>query len=267
MEAAGFCHDFGSATEFGLRCSTKMVTGKRKKTQATKSKPEKTDWVKDVLGEWAEAAGKNDCDPMGLNDAPEWVLNAWVECCKIVFPGGLPSVEKWDAKFLGEFLGRFYGLENLYAGAVPLGPETRTEKDKIEAIAKNKPVKIPRGFEKDIITKFKATHEAIPLATAAATSASYDEGLKFQKGLARGMEIKPDELATSRTFERHTRTFFVLALQWRRFSQCRSVGEIHRILCKEIGEAKIGSLKTFETHVAKKIGLKVRGRGRPKAAK
>jgi hypothetical protein len=244
-----------------------MATGKRKKTQATKSKLKKADWIKDVLGEWAESADKNDCDPLGLNDAPEWVLNAYIECAKIVFPGGLPSVEKWDAKFLGEFLGRFYGLENLYAGAVPLGPETRTEKDKIEAIAKNKPVKIPRGFEKDIITKFKATHEAIPLATAAATSASYDERLKFQKGLARGMEIKPDELATSRTFERHTRTFFVLALQWRRFSQCRSVGEIHRILCKEIGEAKIGSLKTFETHVAKKIGLKVRGRGRPKAAK
>ncbi len=248
-----------------------MAKGKRKKTKATKHKSKKTDWVKDMFYEWAEAFDKNYCDLLGLNDAPEWVLNAWAECCKIVFPGGLPSADKLDAKFLGEFLGRFYGLENLYTGELPLGPETQAEKEKVEAAIKNKPLnkpmlKIAKTLEKDFLTKFKATREAIPLATAAATSASYKDAKDFQKGLARGIEIKPDELATSRTFERHTRTYFVLALGWRLWKTCRSLKQVHEILCKAVGESRIGSFKTFEK-VCKKINFKLRGRGRPKAVK
>jgi hypothetical protein len=179
----------------------------------------------------------------------------------------LPPVEKWDAKFLGEFLGRLYGLQNLYAGAVPLGPETQADKERLEAIAKNNPsVKIPKGFEKDIMTVFQATKAAIPLATEGAASASYQDALNFQKGLARGIEIKPEELATSRTFERHTRTYYVLAVQWRYWSTCRSLRHVHEILCKSVGESRIGSFKTFEK-ICKKINFKIRGRGRPKAVK
>jgi hypothetical protein len=244
-----------------------MAPRRRKKTQATKAKSKKTDWVTDVLGGFAEAAEKNDCDALGINDAPEWVLNAWAECCKIVFPGGLPSIDKWDGKFLGELLGRFYGLQSLYAGEIPLGPETQAEIEKMEAAAKNlPPVKNPKALEKDLKTKFSAVHEAIPLATAAATSASYKDAMSFQKGLARGIEIKPDELATSRTFERHTRTYYVLALYWRFWVTCKSLREVHRHLCKAVGEQKIGSFKTFEK-VCKRIKFKLRGRGRPKAAK
>ncbi|HUZ06704.1 MAG TPA: hypothetical protein VMV89_04380 [Candidatus Paceibacterota bacterium] len=244
-----------------------MADGKRKKTQASKSKSKKTDWTKDVLGNWAEAADKNDCDALGLNDAPEWVVNALVECVSIVFPSGLPSVDKYDGRFLGEFLGRLRGLESLFAGEVPLDPEAQAEKEKIEAIAKNKSsVKLPKGFEKDVLTKFGATREAISLATMTAASASYKDAVGFHKGLARGIEIKPDELATSRTFKRHTRTYFILAQHWRFWVKCKSLREVYGHLCKAVGEQKIGSFKTFEK-VCKKINFKLRGRGRPKAAK
>ncbi len=245
-----------------------MATGKRKNPETKKLKKSKSDWVKNVLREWADAAGKNDIDVLGIDEAPEWVLNAWVECIKIVFPRGLPPAEKWDAEFLGEFLGRLYALEKLYGGEVPLGPETQAEMEKIEAtVTSNPPLKNIKAIEKDFSTKFQATKGAISMATSAVSSASYKDAISFQKGLARGMEIKPDELATSRTFQRHTRTFLTLAVHWRAFSKCRSVGEIHKILCKGIGENKIGTLKTFENRVVKKIGLKVRGRGRPKAAR
>ncbi len=244
-----------------------MAKRERKRAQATKPKSKKTDWVKDVLAEWVDAAGKNDCDMLDINDAPEWVLNAWIECIKTVFPSGLPSAEQWDAKFLGEFLGRFYGLENLYAGNIPLGPETQAEKEKIEAAAKNAPpLKNARALKKDCLTKFTATRAAIPLATLAATSASYKDAVDFQKGLARGVEIKSDELATSRTFERHTRTYFVLATLWRHWAACRSLKQVHEILCKAGGESRVGSFKTFEK-LCKKIKFRLRGRGRPKAVK
>ena len=245
-----------------------MAKAKQKSTRTKKPKSGKPDWVKDVLGKWADAAGKNDCDPFGLDEAPEWVLNAWVECCKIVFPSGLPAPDKWDGKFLGEFFGRFYALENMYAGAVPLGSETQAEKEKVEAAAKKlPPLKNAKALEKDFLTKFKATREAIPLATLAATSASYQDAIDFQKGLARGIKIEPEELATSRTFQRHTRTFYVLALFWRFWVTCKSLREIYGYLCKAVGEQKIGSFKTFENRIAKKIGLTVRKRGRPSGKK
>jgi hypothetical protein len=244
-----------------------MAKAKRKK-QATKPKAEKADWVKAMFDQWGKAFHKNDCDPLGLNDAPQWVFNAWTECCKIVFPSGLPPVEKWDAKFLGELLGRFKGLLHLLNGEVPLGAESQAELEKIKAAASKLPtLKNAKALKKDIETKIKATFETIPLATAAATSASYHDTVNFQKGMARGLEIKPDELATSRTFQRHTRTFYVLALFWRFWVTCKSLREVHRHLCNAVGEKKVGSFKTFEKHVAKKIGLKLRGRGRPPGKK
>jgi len=87
--------------------------------------------------------------------------------------------------------------------------------------------------------------------------------VQFQKGLLRGMSLAPDELATGNVFQRHTRTFWVLGTQWQMFVQCGSVGKVHRTLCNAIGETKIGSLKTFERDVAKKIGMKFRRSGRP----
>ena len=213
---------------------------------------------------WAEASAKNDSDPLGLNGAPEWVLNAWVECCKVVFPGGLPAADQWDAKAVGEIFGRLYGLQSVLAGEVPLGPETQAAKDKLKAAAKTKPpLKNAKALKTDVLTKLVATHAAIPLATALATSAAYSDALRFQKGLARGLEIKSDELAASRTFERHTRTYLALSLSWRACMNCRSLKHIHEQLCAAVGESRIGNFKTFEK-VCQKIGLSVRPRGRPR---
>jgi hypothetical protein len=261
------------ASKYLYRCllNIGMKKGKEnpgKKLKKANHKSPKRNWVHECLEKWALAAGKNDCDALDLKGAPEWVHNAYAECAKITFPSGLPAVEKWDAEFLGEFLGRFAALERFYAGEVPLGPETQADLEKVKAMTAQQPASDNfRAIEKDLETRFKATNEAIPQATALAVNSTYGENLSFQKGLQRGIEIKPDELATSRTFRRHTRTFWVLALHWRVWVKCRSVGEVYRHLCNAVGEAKIGSFKTFETHVAKKIGLKFRGRGRPKSAK
>ena len=112
-----------------------------------------------------------------------------------------------------------------------------------------------------------ATNEAIPQLLKAVLSSSHKDALKFQKGLLRGMTVAPDELTTGKMFQRHTQTFLELGTQWRRFSKCRSVAEVHRILCNELGEKKIGTLKHFEERVAKKIGMKFGRSGRPSKSK
>lgn len=238
-----------------------------KKPRKAKLRSAKRTWVESMLETWADAAGKNDCDMLGIDEAPEWVFNALIECSKIVFPGGLPPRKKWDAEFLGIFLGRINALGRLLGGEVPLGPETKADMEKITALVKNQPPpKNLKAMTKDVATCFDETRKAISIATAKASYLGYAEERDFHKGLQRGIQIGPDELATSGTFQRHTRTFWILALYWRWWVRCRSVREIYDHLCKAVGEEKIGSFKTFENHVAKKIGLKIRGRGRPRAA-
>lgn len=116
-----------------------MTKARGKKGRPTKHGRQKANPILNVLRDWAEAAGENDSDYLGLNNAPEWVLNAWVECWKIVFPGGFPLDNKWDHESVGILFGRLYGLKNLYAGEVPLGPETQGELQKLEAAARSKP--------------------------------------------------------------------------------------------------------------------------------
>jgi len=77
------------------------------------------------------------------------------------------------------------------------------------------------------------------------------------------MNLAPDELTIGRTFQRYTRIYWVLGLMWPAFVKCRSVAEVHRILCRAVGEQKVGSLKHFEDRIAKKIGMKFGKGGRP----
>jgi hypothetical protein len=183
---------------------------KSKGNNKAKSKKAKTDWIRDAFRNWALAAEQNDCDPLQIKDAPEWVFNAYVECAKVVFPNGWPPVEKWNAEFLGEFLGRYSSLVRLFAGEVPLGPETQADMEKLKAMMAGRPA--PKNFQaivKDAETIFDATEKMIPAATAMAAASTYEDQLAFQRGLKRGLEIKPEEVATSRAFRRHTRTFWV----------------------------------------------------------
>jgi hypothetical protein len=243
----------------------------KNKPRKTKSKAPKGNWVEDVLETWADAAGINHEDPMKLDDAPKWVLNAYIEGLKVVFPCGLPPREKWNAEFAGCFLGRMHALERLYAGEVPLGPETEADLERVKSVVeKQAPPKnfnaFWRKFERNMKAHFKATREVIPAATAIAGASTYADTRDFQKGLMRGMEIKPDDLATSRTFQANTRTYWVLALMWRTWVKCKSLREVHRHLCKAVGEQKIGNFKKFEK-LCGKIGFKLKGRGRPPVKK
>ncbi len=242
-----------------------MGKGKRKKV--AKSKKSKSNWVIDTLRDFGLTVAKTS-DVLDIEDAPDWVWNAWAEIGNTVVPGGFQPPEKWDADFLGNFLGRLHGVGMMLSGAVPLGPETTAELEKLQQVpAKRARSKDVKDAEKDFGTVIQAIQVAIPAATNAAMTAPYQDRMAFQKALTKGMEIQPDDLATSRAFRRHTRTFLVLALLWRHWIKCRSVREVYDHLCKAMGEKKVGSFKTFETHVAKKICLKFRGRGRPKAVK
>jgi len=105
MEAAKFGQGMGIATSMNLRCSTKIGKENSRREQKLKRKAGKSDWKKEVLRGFADAASQNDSGLINFDAIPEWAWNANIECFKVVMPGGrLRSVEKWNAEDLGVFL-------------------------------------------------------------------------------------------------------------------------------------------------------------------
>ena len=225
--------------------------------------------VRAALKGWIAEAEKLNPDPLGFGEAPPWVEKAFAEVIKTVMPSKkLTLAGEWDLELIGELLGRTQAFGKMFNGEITVGPEMQAGKEWLEKWAASQPwpseIKAKaKVLARDFEARLETIQQGIPNFLNAALASSHEDALKYQKGLSRGMNLAPDEMTPGQAFQRHTRTFLLLTMQWRRFSKCRSIGEIHRILCKEIGEDKIGSLKTFEKQVVKKIGLKIRGRGRP----
>jgi hypothetical protein len=250
--------------------SGKTKTLKAQKIKLTAKNPRK---IKAALKAWAASSDKMDSDPLKLDEAPQWVENAYVEVVKIVMPSKkLPAAGEWDMELVGELMGRLRAFEKLYSGEIPLGPEQQAELGRLEKFAASQPQSPERAAKEKALTQdlqnmVNATNQAIPQLMDSVLGSSHEDALKFQKGLLRGMSLAPDELTAGKTFQRHTKIFWLLGLLWRSFSKCRSVAEVHRILCQAVGEKQIGSLKTFENRVAKKIGMRFGRSGRPPKSK
>lgn len=245
-------------------------SGKKKKPKADKIKlvakrPRK---IRAALRSLADASDKADYDVLELDEAPPWVDKALAEVAKVALPGNrLPTTGEMDMDLIGELLGRQHVFGKLFNGEIPLGPEAQAEYDRLQKFAASQP-KTPekianvKRFVKDIQNRMAAVQEGIPNIMNAALGSSHEDALKFNQGLQRGMNLAPDELVTLNVFERHTRTYYVLAANWRFWMTCESLPRVYDLLCQAVGAEKIGSFKAFEK-LCGKIGFSVRGRGRP----
>ena len=228
--------------------------------------------VKKALNSWVEASDKVDSDPLKLDDAPSWVESAWAEVVKVLMPGNrLPTEGEWDLELLGELMGRLQAFGKLYSGEIPMSPEAKAEADRFEKFAASQPQSPERTarekvLAKDFQTRVNAVQEGIPNLMAGAMASSHEDTLKFERGLQRGLNLSPDELVSANIFERHTRTYFVLALHWKTWMTCKSLRHVYDLLYQAVGEKNIGTFRTFEK-ACNKIGFKIRGRGRPPGGK
>jgi hypothetical protein len=173
---------------------------------------------------------------------------------------------------LGEFFGTVQMLGKMLTGQIPIGPEIQAGIDSLKKQSDKQPqsktkAALEKKLGKDFAARLVLVEQGIPSLMSGVLASSHADVIKFQKGLSRGMSQSPDNLTPTQIFERHTPSFIALAFDWRTYAECSSVAEIHRTLCGKLGEQKVGSLKTFEKYVVKKIGLKVRGRGRPAGKK
>lgn len=245
-------------------------SGKQNKKSAVKLKVAKAKPLLAAIREWVSESERADSNFLGFSDAPAWVENALAEVARTVMPSRkLPTSGEWDLELLGELLGRQQAFTKMFTGEIPMSQENLDDSDRISKLAAS----IPQSPEmrarqkssvRDVETMMKATSAAIPKFLQAAMKSSHADVLKFQRGLLRGLSLKTHELSVPKLFQRHTRTFWLLGTRWREFAACNSVSAVHRKLCAILGETQVGSLKTFQGRVAKRIGMKFRASGRPR---
>lgn len=182
----------------------------------------------------------------------------------------LETQKKWTARDLGRFLGRQCAVERLIWDEVPLSPRVKEEKARwidwqMEKIHSNHAPAIAltrdvMGLEKwrRIFKKF------IDEILASARERPYAESSAFFDAFGRANVIEADELATERTMGVGERIAYVMVLMWRDIARLESVAQLHQLLsaaAKPMGI--VITLKRVEK-LCQRIGLKFKGRGRPK---
>jgi hypothetical protein len=230
-------------------------------------------WVKTIL-EKLEGLEIDPAAELLLPDsAPAWVVNIYVELCKLSYPRNVLSKAKgkWTSADLGALLGRHYALGKLVKGEVPLGPKTEAELTSAPVplqVQAKVDVAVAGMFEQALDSQIPASQKLLLEAVALAAEQPYPEALAFFKGLARGAEIKPDEFASAYTLTRTHRIYAGLLVLWPAMGaypdKFPSIAAVYRLFLQRIPEKDLGDFKSFE-QACRKIGLKLRGRGRPKS--
>jgi len=229
-------------------------------------------WIKQTLDRY-EAIEKQQPEffDQVVDEWPEWVCKLWATFFRISHGGlNFRRVKKWRSKDLGRFLGRQYVLERHVWSEVPLSHRVQQESERgVVALvtALNVNAKGTRSLKEYLqgLKKWRPIFKKfIDETLATAHERPYPESAAFLEAFGKAAVIKPDELATERTVGVSERIAFVMFLFWRQISRFSSVGELHRFL--SLAAAPMGiviSLKRVEK-LCQRIGLKFKGRGRPK---
>lgn len=232
------------------------------KKEQPKETPEPTPktWVEETRDELFKLT-ETMRPPAWLDDdanAPAWVENATREFIKALFPLAADNIATINTPaalggLLGHQIAAFNelteGIEK--AGGLPVGVVR---------------VMMPRGgFKTEDVTAcdayVSALVETMKRAAGRAIEANYGECCEFFSAFAKGMTLGPKN--TERT---NTRLLLFLAMAWREIEKLPSVGEVYRTLSStEGGKRLVGPLPRFEK-LCFRIGLKLKGRGRPKSS-
>ena len=208
---------------------------------------------------------------LGVEEWPEWVFNLWPTLFGISHPGlKVKRAKEWTAKDLGQFLGRQSALEGLLWDEVPLSTRVKEEKERwlnsqVDKIRSSP--KLAVALTKDVVglQKWRPVFKNfIDEILASARTRPYLESSAFLEAFGKANVIKPDDLATERTMGVGERIAYVMIVFWRPISKMESIAQLHQMLATAAKPAGIViTLKRVEK-LCQRVGLKFKGRGRPK---
>ena len=229
-------------------------------------------WVKQVLKKY-DAIEKRQPKAFDfpVNEWPQWVFNLWPILIGVSHPGlNVKRPKKWTAKELGQLLGRQSALEGLLWDEVPLSPRVMEEKNRwLDSRAGE--LRDNRNLAVALTADLKGSKAWRPLfksfiddALASARNRPYPESSAFLEAFGKANVIKPDDLATEKTMGVGERIAYGMILYWRPISKLESVAQLYQLLSTAARPMGIViTLKRVEK-LCQRIGLKFKGRGRPK---
>ena len=233
-------------------------------------------WVKQTFDRYGKI---EELQPVRFDlagEPPDWVWKVRATFFGIGYPGlNRKPLRKWTARDLGYYCGRQSALDSVIWNEVPLSQTVLLEAERcIASMAKmnelNPNPKWPEvgrqmtaGMKKwRIIFKRFINEVAIE-----ARSRPYPEASAFAEGFGKGNVIKPNDLASEGKIGVGERIAWVMNMFWPAISKFESVAELHKLLSAAAKPMGIEiTLKRIEK-LCQRIGLKFKGRGRPKKSK
>jgi hypothetical protein len=203
-----------------------------------------------------------------FDDYPEWVQNLWLMVMPVANPKlHLKAKQKPTMRQFGTLWGRQYAFAVLQGGQVPLSAKTLEEKNLATAALKQSKPEIAQFIQKCFDQQklwYPAFAKFIKETLSSVCDRPYEDTVTFLGAFAEAALIRPTDLETERTMGVSEKIAFVMILEWRAISKLQSVRQLHKILEAALKPRGIVvTLKRVEK-LCQRIGLRFRGRGRPK---
>lgn len=209
----------------------------------------------------------------GMKALPKPRVNLARILMRVSHPGvNVRLSKKWGAKELGRFLGREYALEALLGGQVPVSSVVKEEHEKFKAWAASRSAQ--HSGPADAIFKLEfaggvgkwtaAFKTFVKEALVSACERPYPEAAGFFSGFGKATVIKPDEFETKYAMSVGEKVANVMYVNWESLSQLESAGQLYRVLAKAGEMAGVVVTKGAVEKLCRAIGLRYRGRGRPR---
>ena len=205
--------------------------------------------------------------------APSWVREAGERMARPLLPRDISETDPTPAQ-LAKLLGWLDSVTAIVTGEVRVSPELEAKLEvALAAWWESLPVH-RRPTVRDIQRNHRALcrtrshiRRLVRRALSAAQLRPFVEAQAFHQAYAAGVaSVTPEQLFDDAHYSRNQKVLFTLQFLWPVVSKFNSVGELHRELARVLGEPKVGDLKSFQK-LAGDIGLRLRGRGRPRKQK
>jgi len=224
-------------------------------------------WMRRIIDN-SEVVEKLQPNFVDFDDYPKWVQNLWLVLMPVAYPKlHLRTNHRLTVHQFGLLWGRQYALAGVQRGEVELSQKTLEEKNRMIIAMRQTDPRFAKFIE-DCFDKNQDRRAAfvkfIKETLTSVCDRPHAEAVTFFRAFGEATMIKPTDLETDRTMGVGEKLAFVLIHQWRAISKLKSVSQLHKILSAALKPHGIViSLKRIEK-LCQRIGLKFKGRGRPK---
>jgi hypothetical protein len=210
--------------------------------------------------------------PWAVGAFPVWVERAMREFLKTLIPDAkFKAHPEWTPRELGALVGTKIGMfqwlldpngfaKSQAAAVMDRAVAAMTQQQAQELEAVNKPYE--EGMAKQLANREKIASECLALIG----TATVQEQAEFLDAYRTAMLRAEKGFDVGSFGTTATPVYVLLILSWQSVERLPSIGALHKACQARLGRDRVGSLKTFEK-LCQRIGLKIRGRGRPSKAK